>query len=117
VPGTYSVVVTSTEGCDTTMTFTVLNTAGITEPSDLDVQMNIYPNPASSEFNVSLLLPSAMEGELIITDVVGKTVENKTVTKSGLIEFSTREMNDGVYFITFKSGNYSKLERLVVTHN
>jgi subtilisin-like proprotein convertase family protein len=115
-PGTYSVVITSAAGCDTTMSFTVLNTAGIEDVTADNLQMVLYPNPANTTFSVSLALPAQIEGKLIITDMVGKEIEERVITESGTVQFSTEKMNDGVYFVIFRSGDCSKMERLVISN-
>lgn len=116
-PGTYSVTITSAQGCDTTMNFTVLNTASLEDINASKLEMTVYPNPTSTDFNVSLLLPAGLTGSLTVTDVIGKEIMFVPVSESGIIEFNGKEMKDGVYFITFRSGNYSKMERLVISKN
>ena len=115
-PGTYSVTIASAAGCDTTMTFTVLNTATLEEINSSLFNMNVHPNPATTSFIVDLILPSNQEGQIIITDVIGKIVAVKSVTENGQIVFNTNNMNDGVYFVTLKSGNISKMQRVVITN-
>jgi len=115
VPGAYSVLITSTAGCDTTVNFNVLNTAGFEEFNSSAFDMTIYPNPSTTQFNVELLLPDNNSGQLIVTDVVGKIVEVRSVVTSGVQSFQTDKMVDGVYFVTLRSGNYSRMERVVVS--
>jgi hypothetical protein len=115
-PGTYSVTITSAAGCDTTMSFTVLNTATLDEINSSFFSMSVYPNPATTSFTVDLVLPSNQEGQLIITDVIGKIVAVKSVSENGQTVFNTNNMNDGVYFVTLKSGNITKMQRVVITN-
>ena len=110
-------VITSAQGCDTTMNFTVANTASLDDLNASTLEMSVYPNPTSTDFNVSLLLPSGLAGTLTVTDVIGKEIVSVPVTESGIIEFGGEDMKDGVYFITFRTGNYSKMERLVISRN
>lgn len=116
LPGTYSVVVTSSEGCDTTMNFTLLNTASIDELNASFIGMNIHPNPATTSFFVDFVLPINKEGEIFITDVIGKVVALRSVSVTGELLFETKNMKDGIYFVTLKSGNYSKMERVVISN-
>jgi len=115
-PGTYSVLITSAEGCDTTMTFTVLNTAGLDEEKASLIAMEIYPNPATTSFSIELTVPEGQEGQLLITDVLGKVISTDVITQSGIVNIKTNKMNDGVYFVTLKIGNYSKMERVAVSN-
>jgi subtilisin-like proprotein convertase family protein len=116
VPGTYSVLITSAEGCDTTVLFTVLNTASIDEVNESFVAMEIYPNPATTSFSIDLTIPEGQEGQLLITDMIGKVISTDVITQSGILNMKTNKMNDGVYFVTLKIGNYSKMERVVVSN-
>ncbi|MEY3238172.1 MAG: hypothetical protein RI883_2273, partial [Bacteroidota bacterium] len=115
-PGTYSVTITSAAGCDTTMIFNVLNTAALDEINSDLFSMYVYPNPATTSFTVDLILPANQEGELVITDVIGKIVATKSVSENGQTVFNTTNMNDGVYFVTLKAGNISKMQRVVITN-
>ncbi|MFN5149658.1 MAG: T9SS type A sorting domain-containing protein, partial [Flavobacteriia bacterium] len=117
IPGVYSVVITSAQGCDTTMTFNILNTASVDDLSASTLDMSVYPNPTSSKFTVSLFMPAGLTGSLSVTDVIGKEILSVPVSESGITEFGRNDMKDGVYFITFRSGNYSRMERLVISSN
>lgn len=114
-PGTYTVNITSAEGCDTTITYTILNTAGIDEIAGLGLEMKVYPNPASISFTVDLILPEGREGFIEITDMIGKIIQIENVTNSGTFVFNSTQMNEGVYFVTFRSGSEVKMERIVIS--
>jgi hypothetical protein len=114
-PGTYTVIITSAEGCDTTITYTILNTAGLDEIAGLGLEMKVFPNPASTSFTVDLILPEGRAGFIEITDMIGKIIQNENVTNSGTFVFNSSQMNEGVYFVSFRSGNEVKMERIVIS--
>jgi hypothetical protein len=47
--------------------------------------------------------------------MLGKEIEEKIVTESGTLMFNTEKMHSGVYFVTFQSGDFSKMERIVIS--
>jgi hypothetical protein len=89
------------------------NTAVI-EVAELGASILLYPNPASSEVNVSL---EGFTGALQMnfTDLNGRTV--RTIEVQGTATRVDLEgLNKGMYFISFRSedGNHIATERLVV---
>lgn len=116
-PGNYSVVITSAAGCDTTLLFSLGNSAELDDISASQFSMSVYPNPATTSFTVDLVLPFNLAGELTVTDVVGKIVAIQPVTENGVTIFSTNAMNDGVYFVILKAGNITKMQRVVISNN
>jgi len=67
---------------------------------------NIYPNPASSEINLSFNLESSETVDLIIKDVTGKLIQSNSIdAKSGknLVMMDLENQSNGLYFITIKS--------------
>ncbi|MGY8925682.1 MAG: hypothetical protein ACKVJC_00150, partial [Flavobacteriales bacterium] len=56
-PGNYSVVVSSLEGCDTTMMFAVENTVSIEDIVTDEIALTLQPNPASSYFIINVEIP------------------------------------------------------------
>jgi len=113
-PGTYSLTTTSVEGCDTTMTFEVLNTAAISENEMLSISMNIMPNPATDYFFIETNLPNNDEGTIIITDAIGKVVEKVKVSGEDKVEINARTYEAGVYFVTLRYKDVSRMKRLVI---
>ena len=116
-PGTYTVIITSAEGCDTTMVFDVLNTASLAEEALLNISMNIYPNPAADNFVVNCVLPDGEEGEVIVTDAFGKLIQKATVSGTDELNINSVDMESGMYFVTLRSRKVAKVERLVITRN
>ena len=114
-PGTYTLTATSTEGCDTTMTFEVLNTAAISENEMLSISMNIMPNPATEYFFIEVNLPNDDEGTIIITDAIGKVVEKVDVSGEDKVEINARIYEAGVYFVTLRYKDVSKMKRVIIS--
>lgn len=115
-PGTYSVTVTSPEGCDTTMTFEVMNTASIEENEALNISMTIAPNPATNQFTIDYKLMDGQDGEVVITDALGKLVFTQSIVGENTLIVSSSEFANGMYFVTLKSRKITKMERLVISN-
>jgi hypothetical protein len=71
---------------------------------------NAYPNPATDQLNVSLMMNQSGEFNFIIVDVIGKIQYNKMVNLTSgnqLIELPTKELSNGTYELQING----KLER------
>lgn len=83
-----------------------LNTQGC-RVSDLQAEgIKVFPNPATSEINISLSSERDYNGELRLTDISGKTVlREKVVLTSGfnLIQRATNEFARGLYIIEIET--------------
>ena len=79
-------------------------------------QLNLYPNPATSEINLSFDLGSSEAIELIITDVTGKVIQSNSIdAKSGknLVMMDLENQSNGLYFVTMKSQTYQQTMQFV----
>lgn len=116
-PGTYEVTVTSAEGCDTTMTFVVLNTASLEEIAVLDIELTLQPNPAKDYFYVNYRLAAGQTGAITVTDALGKILQVIDVEGENQVLMNTSEMASGMYFVTLTSRKISKVERIVINQD
>ena len=115
-PGNYILVATSAEGCDTTMVFDVLNTVSLLENEILNMSLSVQPNPASSSFTVTIELPTGQDGEVVITDALGKLIYKIEVAGEQELIVNSSEFAAGTYFIALKSRKFVKMERVVINH-
>ncbi len=79
-------------------------------------KISIYPNPASSNINVTFDGKGG-EYKITITDIIGRTVANEIVSNTmgqTLISIPTSEFQAGIYFVTVANGNDSYIQKLVV---
>ena len=116
-PGTYILVATSAEGCDTTIVFDVLNTVSLLENEILNMSINVQPNPASLNFNVIVELPNGQDGMIVITDALGKLIHEVEVAGEQELVINSSKFAPGTYFIALKSRKFIKMERVVIYHN
>lgn len=113
-PGEYSLVITNANGCDTTLTFNVGNTVGIETLSIENTFMNVYPNPASSEFNVEYNVLGNQKGQLMLIDVFGKTIRSEEVSGSGSVRVNVLDLENGIYFMKLSANNDSLIEKIIL---
>jgi hypothetical protein len=69
---------------------------------------SLYPNPAKNEIKVSIESPTAEKVTLLLTDLTGKTIQQKTTTlKSGsnLIDLNVTTLAQGTYFVKIICSN------------
>jgi hypothetical protein len=71
---------------------------GINPIASTNENANVFPNPASDHFTVSISSEIILQdAELVLTDVTGREVMRSKIQNSET-EFSTVELSDGVYF-------------------
>jgi len=131
-PGVYTVCLTvSTPACTSTFCDSVM----ITGPSftmmvnspflsiDQDLQsaaleMEVYPNPASTMARVSFELPQAGETAIEMIDLQGKVVQRieSQYLNAGqqVLELPLYGLPQGLYFLQLKNESYQAVEKLLV---
>jgi hypothetical protein len=88
---------------------------GVT-PTNSDVQMTLYPNPATNELNIAWKNYAAGNADVVITDVAGKEVYSSSINITagyGHTRLDLPSLLEGVYLVTIKSnGNmvHAKVE-------
>lgn len=95
-------------GSDNIYISRVDDNSGTTNTAELSAeQIQVYPNPASSE--VTVVLPATMNhAEVSIIDVLGKQVHRNTLEsdiQNNRLRISTVDLSTGIYMIRIKSNN------------
>jgi len=114
-PGSYSVTITSAEGCEIILNFTILSSASIGEIASSSLEMNVQPNPATNEFTILLTLPDGSIADLELTDAVGKIILSRTVSASTELLFDSRGLAEGIYMLRCADGKTVKTERILIS--
>ena len=91
-----------------------VNHTGLGQTSALANSVSVYPNPASTEFNVSM---TATNATVEIMDITGKLVEADAVTM-GTARFDVSNYKNGVYFYQIKGENNATIKsgKFTVSH-
>lgn len=85
---------------------TVNNTVGLT---NLNIISAVYPNPTHAVLNVET---NATEGNITITNMMGQTIENVTVTNN-VTSFNVTHLPAGVYQVIFTSNEGKMVARFI----
>ncbi len=118
VNGTYTVILTTTNGCgsDTASAVISIITTGI-DPFDEEAnEINVFPNPANEAFTI--YFPGA-ETDLVVelVDVNGKLIQRKEIgnTVEGTSFFmDISAFESGIYFLHIYSARISKVQKVVI---
>ncbi|HIO73471.1 MAG TPA: T9SS type A sorting domain-containing protein [Flavobacteriales bacterium] len=111
--GTYNVVVTDANGCTTTSSaFIVTGVQEIPETAS----MQLYPNPNSGSFKIWSFIPGAVDFEISVIDLLGRTVQRKMYgSRNGILSTDIVLQSDpGIYFVRLRTGKYNVLEKIVI---
>ncbi|MBK9285678.1 MAG: T9SS type A sorting domain-containing protein [Sphingobacteriaceae bacterium] len=63
-------------------------------------QIKLYPNPTNSGIYLSYESSAEKQAELLVTDLLGKVIINKTINGSSKIYIPLTEISSGLYLIT-----------------
>lgn len=90
-------------GCDS-INILLDSFAVVNEPSFSD-HILIYPNPATTELNVSIGDGFANHGTIKLYDVSGRLIDEKDLSHGKLYTFDIRHLTNGIYFVHLNGGN------------
>lgn len=82
-----------------------------------NVQINLYPNPASSFVNVQVEAVDAQEFSAKVVDMTGKTVYVDQFNHNGgteLYQIPVSNLSKGVYFLHLNNSNGSTVKKFIV---
>lgn len=88
--------------------------------SDDQLEVSIFPNPASQSTQISIALDKQTQVKVLLLDGEGNELKKVAETDSNAGIFSTNvdisNLKDGLYFIQIQAGNKSATQRLIVKH-
>ena len=91
-----------------------LATTGIAQISSGNIQVSIYPNPASSVLNVEVTTPNENpNANITITDMLGNMVKQLAVSSKQL-SINVANLSEGVYQLSIQGSNFSITKKLVI---
>jgi PKD repeat protein len=114
--GTYTVTLTAyNNGCSDSTTQTLSFTVGINNV-DNNNALSIYPNPTDGLFNVSAILHSKEQVQVIVTNTLGQEIYETTpvTTSNQIFTLDLRNQAKGIYFVELKTKNGSVVKKLVL---
>ncbi len=114
IPGTYTITLKASNASGTNQAVqevVVDPCVGLIENPSSSNNLDVFPNPTSSEFNV--MLPNTKESyNVTLVNVLGTVVFETTTTKNSASKLNIEVSNqpNGIYFLNLqsKSGNYTR---------
>jgi len=90
---------------------TGINTMG-TDELTVPNEIKVYPNPVSNELNVVLENPE--KAEVVLTDITGKLIFNKSFENKNKITIHTSEFPKGAYILSIKTQNQNFTKKIII---
>ena len=90
---------------------------GITELSQVDAKINMYPNPADDYTNVIVNLEKSENVQLKLIDLTGKVITSRNygnLSGAQQLTIPTASLEAGIYFVQVQIANEMKSLRLVI---
>jgi len=86
----------------------------ITNPAELDKNLNIYPNPSSGGFITITFNSDALTiSTILISDLSGRTIYRDEVFANE-VNVETGNFSKGAYIVTVRNGNMFEKQKLIV---
>lgn len=124
--GTYTVTVTTANGCADTASFTLTEPGQVIigiEDVEQDAQLQVYPNPFSTFVNFMVEVPTTTQAKLVVYSLSGAVVNvvfdgELTSGKLHQLRMDIPELATGIYYYRFttesginRSGKLVRMER------
>jgi hypothetical protein len=92
--------------------------SGIENTSADKVQMQLFPNPASTQFTAKFTLPNASPVSMDITDLSGQIVKqvinNTMLSGNQQIQINTADLSGGMYFLRINDGESLSVNKFLI---
>jgi hypothetical protein len=113
--GSHMQTIAGTAGLASFISYSVCSTTGVAAISDFNIQMILYPNPATE--SIGLLIDSGIEGKSIIyiTDILGRVVHTSSVNiHNGYNTFTIDDFHKaGIYQVSLIT-NAGRISRKLI---
>lgn len=96
-----------------------VGTVSLSDANGNIFQSLVYPNPAQKEFTLSLNVVNAIDAEISVVDLMGRTVLNlgrrALVSGSNQIEVNTENLQEGMYYVRVVTNDGITTNKLTIT--
>ena len=91
-----------------------IDLAGVAELTENNEMINVYPNPTSGKFNVTV--ENASDVVVKVGDILGNVLDVQVIDNlNGTYNVDMSAVADGVYFVQVKNGDYFATKRITVS--
>lgn len=112
VPGTYTVTVTDSRGCDQVDTVIITKSNGINNVT-ADFEFSIYPNPAKTAV-VVVIQNAFSDANISLRDMLGQTLLRRTAT-AAQTTLDLTSFTEGVYFVEVEQAGRTAVRKLIIS--
>ncbi len=111
--GDYTVSYVNTSGCSSGISAptTVADIGAGINNSEIEV-LEIFPNPGTGIFYINV--PTMMEWNIEVTDLLGKTVYSKNISNSNMYALDLTGYSKGVYDIRLRNGRNTLFGKVIL---
>ena len=115
-PGTFAVTYSDSNGCyvEASIIITEEDFVGIADVGN-DLELNVYPNPASKEIFIESNANGAFDVKL--SDVAGNLIKQWKLDLSSTNQLGIDNLSNGLYILTLESNNLRSVDRIIVQHD
>ncbi len=96
------------------------NSIGINESSNIDFELNLFPNPVTNTAKIAFNTDQISDVSFTVYNMLGETVKTVTVEKQTAgkheISINFESLSDGVYFMQIKVGNNTEIRKFSIVH-
>jgi hypothetical protein len=111
-PGTYTVDVIDSHGCNHTTTVTINSANGIYEENNNNA-IQLFPNPCNGVFMIQSGFGQLINGKIEIVNVLGDKIFSYTIDSNrSSIDISTQ--SNGIYFLQLKTENGISNKKIII---
>jgi hypothetical protein len=114
-PGIYDVTITNADGCDTTITFFVLDAASIEDLGG--IYLSIHPNPSDGLIGITYSNLTGSEIKIDILDAAGRLIQSETKDlegASGEIELDLSDLPPASYILRMDHEEDQFIRRVIL---
>jgi PKD repeat protein len=115
--GTYTVTLTATNACGSVTSTQSVTVTGVGIQEAAAQAMNIHPNPAFDQVQITLAGFNGQDAEIRVMNAVGQEVYTETIRQAGSDVKRNVDLSNvrkGVYFVTVKSADKLLTQKLIV---
>lgn len=109
--GTYPIVITDAANCSYSAEIIIGSTVSIEE--QLLKKIELYPNPASSQFSLAGLAPNM---QIMVINTLSQVVFQTVITTNETILVDNVTWANGMYFVSITNGSATSVHKLIVNH-
>ncbi|MBI3502975.1 MAG: T9SS type A sorting domain-containing protein [Bacteroidetes bacterium] len=109
-PGTYTIIIADSHGCNNTTTITITSASGIDELSFENI-ISIYPNPTNGIFSIQ---SSEKISSIEIYSVLGEKIYSSTHQLNNSITLDLSAKPNGIYFLQLRTEQGTATKKIII---